>query len=160
MRKLKVLAKKYLFHPIQMAVLQGVSHHEIALTIALGAVVGVIPLFGVSTALLILIAIMLRLNVVLIQAINYAVYPLQFILYIPFIKAGNFLYSSPITPESFHEFITMAKASWVQAIQYFGLATIWAIIAWFMLGIPVGVILYLLSRRVTKLVGENSKQLI
>ncbi len=56
---------------------QGVSPEKIALTVALGIMLGVIPVLGSTTALCTLAAIVLRLNLPAIQLVNGVVYPLH-----------------------------------------------------------------------------------
>ena len=59
---------------------QGLTPDQIALTVAVGSVLGLFPVPGVATLLCVIAAIVLRLNHAVIQAVNYAVYPLQLVL--------------------------------------------------------------------------------
>jgi uncharacterized protein (DUF2062 family) len=74
---------------------QGITPEKIALSVAFGIAVGVIPVLGVTTALCTVLAIALRLNLVAIQAANWIVYPLQIALLIPFYRAGEFMFDAP-----------------------------------------------------------------
>ena len=56
---------------------QGGSPQELSASVALGSVLGLFPIPGVATLLCLAAAMLLRLNLVLLQAVNYAVYPLQ-----------------------------------------------------------------------------------
>ena len=56
---------------------QGTAPKQISTALALGAVIGTFPVLGLSTLLCALAAAALHLNQGLIQAANYAVYPLQ-----------------------------------------------------------------------------------
>lgn len=67
---------------------QGLTPHQLALTIALGVAVGIVPLVWGATPLCALLAFRLRLNQVAIQAVNYLVYPLQIVLFLPFYTLG------------------------------------------------------------------------
>jgi hypothetical protein len=67
---------------------QGVSPEKVALTIALGIILGVTPVLGSTVLLCTLAATVLRLNLPAIQLVNGVVYPLQFILLIPFYRLG------------------------------------------------------------------------
>ena len=68
---------------------QGMNPHKIALTIALGTVLGLFPVLGVTTFLCALAAATLRLNHAVIQVVNYAVYPLQLVLIGGFYALGS-----------------------------------------------------------------------
>ena len=61
---------------------QGLTPRDLALTIALGSVIGVFPVLGMTTILCTLAAVTLRLNLPALQSINWAVAPLQLLLLI------------------------------------------------------------------------------
>jgi uncharacterized protein (DUF2062 family) len=73
---------------------QGISPQRLALTLALGFAIGCIPVFGIPTALCLLVALGLRLNVPAIQAANYAAMPLQVALIFPFVRLGGWMFAS------------------------------------------------------------------
>src|ERR1700739_3354697 len=72
----------------------GISPRRLALTLALGFAIGCLPLVGIPTALCMLVAVALRLNVPAIQAANYAAMPLQLVLVLPFVRLGGKLFAS------------------------------------------------------------------
>src|SRR4051794_11066986 len=69
--------------------LDGISPQRLALTLALGFVLGCIPLVGVPTGLCIVLALAFRLNVPAMQAANYAAMPFQLALIVPFVRLGG-----------------------------------------------------------------------
>ena len=73
---------------------QGISPERLALTLALGFAIGCLPMIGIPTALCLLIALGLRLNVPAIQAANYAAMPLQIALIFPFVRLGGWMFAS------------------------------------------------------------------
>lgn len=75
--------------PIVDLLRQGITPEKIALSIALGVVIGVFPVLGSTTILCAAAAVILRLNLPAIQLVNYLVYPLQLILFLPFLQAGG-----------------------------------------------------------------------
>lgn len=72
----------------------GVSPRRLALTLALGFAVGCIPIIGIPTLLCAALAILLRLNLPVIQAANYVVMPLQLLLIVPLVRFGGWLIAS------------------------------------------------------------------
>jgi uncharacterized protein (DUF2062 family) len=72
----------------------GLTPRRLALTLALGFAIGCLPVLGVTTALCLLVAVVLRLNMPAIQAANYAAMPLQLILIVPFVRLGGWLFAS------------------------------------------------------------------
>ena len=81
-----------LIQPFIELLKQGVSPEKIALTVALGLSLGVIPVLGSTTMLCTLAAITLRLNLPAIMLVNGVVYPLQLALLVPFLRAGAWMF--------------------------------------------------------------------
>ena len=77
---------------------QGISPRRLALTLALGFAIGCIPVIGIPTALCLVVALGLRLNMPAIQAANYAAMPFQIALIFPFLRLGAWLFSSAAHP--------------------------------------------------------------
>jgi uncharacterized protein (DUF2062 family) len=73
---------------------RGISPERLALTLALGFAIGCLPMIGIPTALCLVIALGLRLNVPAIQAANYAAMPLQIVLILPFVRLGGWMFTS------------------------------------------------------------------
>jgi uncharacterized protein (DUF2062 family) len=68
---------------------QGISPRRLALTLALGFAIGCLPVVGVTTAVCLLVATCLRLNLPAIQAANWVAMPLQVALIVPFVRLGG-----------------------------------------------------------------------
>ncbi len=72
---------------------QGISPQRLALTLALGFAIGCLPVVGIPTALCLMLALTLKLNLPAIQVANYAAMPLQVLLIIPFVRMGGWLFA-------------------------------------------------------------------
>jgi len=68
---------------------QGISPRRLAFTLALGFAIGCIPMVGVPTPLCFVVVLALRLNLPAIQAANYAAWPAQLALIVPFVRLGR-----------------------------------------------------------------------
>ena len=68
---------------------QGTSPRRLALTLALGFAIGCLPVIGIPTALCLVIALALRLNLPAIQAANYAAMPVQIVMILPLVRLGG-----------------------------------------------------------------------
>jgi hypothetical protein len=64
------------------------------LGLALGMTLGLAPLAWGTTLLCLLIGLVLRLPMAAVQAGNYAVYPVQLVLFLPFLATGQYLLAS------------------------------------------------------------------
>ena len=78
--------------PLTAQLTLGLTPDRLALALALGAALSVFPLFGTTTILCAITALLLRLNQPAIQLANYLAYPLQLLLYVPFFRAGAWLF--------------------------------------------------------------------
>ncbi len=125
---------------------QGVSPKEIALTIALGLVLGITPVLGSTTLLCTLAAVMLRLNLPAIQLVNGLVYPLQLILLIPFYKCGAWAFGADASTISLEAVATMIRADIGNTIRSLWVVTMHALAVWLVLGAVGATILYALLR--------------
>lgn len=125
---------------------QGITPEKIAFTIALGFALSLFPLLGATTLLAAGIAFLLRLNQPIFQLVNYAGYPLQLILLIPFYRAGESLFHQPHVPLSIPLFIERIQLSFPQFLRDFGLIALEGIAVWLLLAPPLVSVLYLALR--------------
>jgi len=114
---------------------QGLSPEKIALCLALGLAISTVPIsFGLGTALCTAAAVVFRLNLPAIQAANWASAPLQVLLFIPYMRAGEFLTRAKPLPLSIAQISAMFHADfWGSLAKLWGSilrATLgWAVIA-------------------------------
>lgn len=117
--------------PILAQLRQGITPEKIALTIALGAALGIFPILGSSTVLCALAGIRLRLNQPVIQLVNYLVYPLQIVLLLPFYRVGETLFGQPHVPIfSVTELLDRFQASPGKFFVDYGMVGVYGIVVW------------------------------
>jgi uncharacterized protein (DUF2062 family) len=133
-----------LIRPFVELLKQGMSPEKIALTIALGISLGVIPVIGSTTTLCTLAALALRLNLPAIMLVNGVVYPLQLTLLIPFLRAGAWLFRVEGPKLTIVQIFKMIRANvWHATITLFS-ATMHALVVWLIAGCVVSSLVYLL----------------
>jgi hypothetical protein len=116
--------------PILDLLRQGVTPEKLALSLALGAALGVIPAVGCSTTLCAIAAIVFKLNLPAIQIVNYFVYPAQIALIVPFFRLGEKLFRAPHFPISVPQIHAMFHASAWDATRLLW-TTVWhALMVW------------------------------
>ncbi len=113
---------------------QGVTPEKIALTVALGISLGVTPVIGSTTMLCTLAAVALRLNLPAILLVNGAVYPLQLILLVPFLRAGAWMFRVDGPKISIGEIFNLIRANVWHATTTLWIATMHALIVWLLAG--------------------------
>ena len=83
------------FDPVVSLLAQGLAPDTLALSLAVGLVLGLFPIIGATTALCLLAASVLRLNHVAVQLANFLAYPLQLPLILAFVRLGENLARAP-----------------------------------------------------------------
>lgn len=145
--------------------LQGISPQRLAVTLALGFVLGLIPVIGVPTGLCVVVAMAFRLNQPAIQLANYVAMPFQMALVVPLARFGGRL-----MPRFVHPALDLAALSRspIQVLTHsssrvaaqLGLLAGQAMLAWLLLAVPVAALLTLtltrILRRVPVLVASES----
>jgi len=121
------------------------SPGKLATTIAVGAVVGVVPAIGVATILATALAARLRLNIAATVLIVYLMQPLQILLAIPFIRLGIFWFGMSELRLSLDEMLTMFRTDWLHALKELWIANLAGLSAWALLAIPIGFLLYFIT---------------
>jgi len=143
--------------PILNLLKQGISPEKLSLSIAFGAVIGILPILGATTLICAAIAILLRLNLPAIQLFNYLVYPLQIFLLIPFMSLGAFIFQVDLPPLSFQELSTLFQQNFWGTMASFFETILYAVVAWLLVCVPLFVGIYAIFVAVLKRFGPMAK---
>lgn len=127
---------------------QGLSPEKLALCVALGITIGTFPMLGSTTILCTSAALLLRLNVPAIQLINYFVYPLQLLLFIPFIRIGEKIFGETPVPLDIPLIFSMLQSDLLGTIQSLWWTNVRGMIAWALIAIPIGVMVFFVLKQV------------
>ena len=128
------LVHRWLIGPIAALLSQGITPQKIALSVAIGAIVGIFPVLGTTTVLCTLAAASLRLNLVAVQTVHYAMTPVQVLLIIPFVRVGEHLLGVPPQPLSVAEGMDLIAQGAFHAIVVLWDAIVHAVIGWLAIG--------------------------
>jgi len=124
--------------PLVSLLRQGISPDRLALCVAIGVVVGNIPILGISTILCTAIALAFRLNLPAIQIVQAAMAPTQLLLIIPFVRLGEWILRVPPEPVSLKQGMALLAQSAGHAIAVLWNAILHAGLAWLLVA-PLGV---------------------
>jgi uncharacterized protein (DUF2062 family) len=127
-----------IFDPLLALLSQGVSPDRLALCVAIGVVVGNIPILGISTILCTVIALAFRLNLPAIQIVQAAMAPTQLLLIIPFVRLGEWILRVPNQPLSIKEGLDLVAQGAGHAIVVLWDAILHAGFAWILVA-PIAV---------------------
>lgn len=123
-----------LVQPIVALLRQGITPQKIALSIAIGAIVGIFPVLGTTTVLCTVAAAALRLNLVAVHTVHYAMTPVQIFLIIPFVRVGEHLLRSTPQPLSVSEGMELIAKGPLNAVIVLWDAIVHAVIGWMVIG--------------------------
>jgi uncharacterized protein (DUF2062 family) len=132
--------------PLAAQLRQGITPEKLALTIALGLVVGCFPILGAATLLCGLAGVALRLNQPVIQTVNQAAYPLQLALLIPHYRAGEWLFQTPQVPLSIPLLAERFAADLATFLHDYGQLALQGIAVWCLLAPPAAAAVYFATR--------------
>lgn len=141
--------------PVLSLLSQGIAPDRLALCVAIGVVVGNVPILGISSILCAAIALAFRLNLPAIQLVQAAMAPTQILLIVPFIRMGEWILRAPRQSVSIKEWLALlqqgggiAALALRDAIFHAGFA--WALIA------PMAI--FLLYKLLTPVFGRAAAQ--
>lgn len=116
--------------PLMALLKQGVTPHKLALTLALGAVLGNFPVFGMTTFLCTAVAFALKLNLPAIHLVNYLMYPIQISLVIPFVQIGSWVVGNNEPTITLEEVQSILDKDWETAALLLWKIVLQAVIGW------------------------------
>ena len=128
---------------LQPILTSGLPPKRLAATCCVGIAIGTMPLLLGTTLLCLVIAARFRLNQLLLQTVNYLVYPLQLSLLVPFYTLGNrwFPWGPSVPDDLLHAVLTRGLGS---SVGLAGCLTLKAVTVWLLTAIPATLVLYLL----------------
>ena len=121
---------------------EGVSTKKISLCIALGVALGIFPVLGATTLLCTIAAFVFRLNHPTIQVVNYAVYPLQLILLVPFYGAGSWVFRAQSWPIVEGNIIDLLQNDFWGSMAKLWDLTLYAVLVWLIISPFLILLLY------------------
>ena len=157
---LDISVKNWLYRrilePLLALLRQGIAPDRLALCVAIGVVVGNIPILGISTLLCAAIALAFRLNLPAIQIVQAAMAPTQLLLIIPFVRLGERILRVPPQPVSIKGALALMAQGAGQAIVALWDAILHAGFAWILVA-PLAV--YLFYRLLTPVFERAAAQI-
>ena len=120
---------------------QGLSPKKLSMVISLGVAISVFPVLGATTIFCTAVSILFRLNLPAIQLANYAAFPLQIILFFPFLKIGEKVSKVSLDPLSQAHLIDTFDEGFIEAIIILFDYLMIACLGWVLIIIPIFFIL-------------------
>lgn len=134
--------RRKIFTRIKYFLRKGITPHKLALSLSIGITIGIIPLYGLTSLIITLVALCFRLNITASHIAHYAVHPVQILLIFPFLKLGDLIFNNSLLPHSVNQFLLMMKTDVWGTLHNFWIAYLTATAVWFVISIPLAIILY------------------
>ncbi len=126
-----------------------------ALSIVIGALIGILPLFGVAAFLIGILVVVLRLNLAITAFMAYAVTPLYLLLFVPFIRIGELIFGTEPTWMNFADIKASFQADYLVALQQLSFQLFCGVTGWFLVAVPMAALFYLLLWRIFAFYKES-----
>lgn len=137
-----------LIYPLLSFLKQGTTPTILAWSVALGFVLGIFPIIGLTTILCFIPAFLFRLNIAAIQLVNYAVYPLQLLLLIPYFRLASWLFGTENPFSSISQVQVLFQEGFWQAFSTLGWLLIEAVFVWAIFAVPLSFLVYALCHSI------------
>ena len=129
-QRMKDFVRRRLLDPLLALLKQGIAPERLALCVAIGITVGLVPVLGVSTLLCTVIALAFRLNLPAIQLTQAVMAPLQLLLIVPFVRLGEWMMHAAPQPVSVSAGLALMKQGIWHAVIVLKDAILHASVAW------------------------------
>jgi uncharacterized protein (DUF2062 family) len=142
LNEIKQFLNKKTVRPFLNYLNEGVTPRKLALAITLGFILGIFPIIGVTTLLCSAAALIFRLNMAVIQLVNYAVYPVQLFILFPYLKTGAFIFNVQhvLSVKNISELTTFHEV--IDNFKHLHLVFLGAILVWIIFAFISGFIIF------------------
>lgn len=124
---------------------QGLTPKELSQSIIVSGLISTIPILGVSTFLITTVSLKRKLNLPIMLALSYLMWPVQIVLIIPFIRIGEFIFSIPPNPHSVEEIISSFQNSFFQTLSQLSFELLCGLAGWLLTAVPFAIGVYWIS---------------
>ena len=125
---------------------QGLTPKQLAISLVVSTLVSIFPIFGITTIALTCIALPFRLNLPIMIAFSYIVGPLKFLVLIPFINIGAYVFGTEHTLLTFEAIKASYQTSFFDTAKALSYELLCGTVGWLLTAIPLGIGLYFILK--------------
>lgn len=137
---------------------QGLTPIQLTQSILVSALISIIPILGVSTFLLTVLSIKRKLNLPIMIAISYIMWPIQLLMIIPFVNIGEFIFSIPQSNHSAQEIIASFQESFFGTLSRLSFELLCGFGGWLLTAVPFFTLVYFVSITIFKLISNDKNK--
>ena len=124
---------------------QGLTAKELCESIIVSGLLSIIPILGVSTFMITTISVKRKLNLPIMIALSYLMWPVQILLIIPFIRVGEFIFSAPPNHHTVDEIISSFQSGFFKTLSQLSFELLCGLGGWFLTAVPASIGIYWVS---------------
>lgn len=124
---------------------QGLTPKELTQSIIVSGLISIIPVLGVSTFMITTISLKSKLNLPVMIALSYLMWPLQILMIIPFIRVGEIIFSVTPNHHTVDEIISSFQNSFFKTLSHLSFELLCGFGGWLLTAVPVAVGIYWVS---------------
>ena len=126
---------------------KGASQRRLAHSMTLGVAAAAYPQIGCTTLMALLLGFIFRLNHIALQAVKHLLFPLQFILILPFLRLGETVLGVPHLRMSLKEIAALVYVDPLGSFAVLGWPLVHAVFAWFVVCVLAYPFVYFFCRK-------------
>lgn len=153
---MKTFLRRRVVDPLRAQLTQGVTPVRLAMALSLGVTLGVVPILGITTLLCGVVAAVLKLNQPAVQVANYAAYPVQLVLFVPFFQMGARLFGQPPMAFTVAQLRAELHEDRLGTLAHYAGANLRAVAAWMLVAPLVAGLLFLVLTPVLRRVRPTA----
>ena len=111
----------------------------------MSGLISTIPILGVSTFMITTVSLKSKLNLPVMIALSYLMWPVQILLIIPFIRVGEFIFSVPQNHHTVDEIINSFQENFFKTLSHLSFELLCGLGGWLLTAVPVAVGIYMVS---------------
>lgn len=138
-------------------IFEGLSPEKVSLAVTFGVLLGIFPVLATTSILCLFAGKVLKLNHILLQVVNQAVYPLQLLLLIPFIQFGRTLLGKGKTQIGAGDIMNSSRWGDVSFYTDIAMQQIYGVFFWSLLFLPVFFLIYRITLKFLKIWVKGKK---
>mgnify|MGYP003408723408 FL=1 len=119
---------------------QGLTRKQVCLSCIVSILLSVIPILGVTTFLITVVSLKSKLNLPIMIALSYLIWPIQILLILPFISAGEYIFSITPSHHTVDEIINSFQNGFFSTLGKLSFELFYGFSAWVLIAIPLSVI--------------------
>lgn len=133
---------KRIIHRTKSLFQQGLTPKQLSQSVIVSGLISTIPILGVSTFMITTVSFKCKLNLPIMLAISYLMWPVQILMIIPFIKIGQFIFSVPGKLHSIEEILSSFQESFFKTLSTLSFELLLGLGAWMLTAVPVAIGFY------------------